>query len=67
MKESTGKELAHSLHEVIEAWLEERAEAETLPNAWWPEHLTEQMTDAAMAVFLASVDSSQFTEEQERG
>lgn len=62
----TNTELKASLETAIQAWADAQCERDGWPEMWWPEGLTERITDAAFAVLMANKEACQFTKEQER-
>ena len=62
MSEMNEKAISATIYLALEKWLDDAANNEQLPNAYYHPELIGQMTDAAVAVFMASVKSSQYTE-----
>jgi hypothetical protein len=63
MAEMNDKAISATIYLALEKWLDDAANKEQLPDAYYHPELIGQMTDAAVAVFMASVKSSKFTEQ----
>lgn len=59
--------LSATLYLAIETWVGEQSQnADVWPDSWIHDEMIGQMTDAAMAVFLATAGSCKFTQENEK-
>jgi len=59
-------ELLGSLEKAIDKWGEEECYDDGLPeDAYWPDHLIENMARAAAAVFDANIDGQVFAKNED--